>query len=81
MKKTGHMYKIGKDNVGTQAILFIEKYQVKVGEKSMYLQAVFNIRLNKSDMQKFCLTAGEIIIYYHGNINTPTANITTLKFY
>ena len=49
--------------------------------RATYVRAVCEIRPHKIENQKIRLTAGGNLIYYPGEVSTPTSELTTMKIH
>ena len=68
-------------DAGTDIIEFIfHKYKPKY-RRETYVLAVCDIRLQKTETHRTRLTAGGNLIYYTGEVNTATSDLTTMKLH
>ena len=65
---------------GTNTMCFIPKEEVPLKTKKViYLKIVCDIRPNKAETHRTCITLGGNLLDYAGTLTTPTATITTAK--
>jgi hypothetical protein len=64
---------------GYNTIFFIPRQEVPRGKIITYGRFVVDIRPNKSETHRVCLTVGGNIIQYPGDVSTRSADLTTSK--
>ena len=64
---------------GTTTIHSIHASTMPEGRKATYAEFIANIRPQKEEIHRVCLTAGNNLIQYPWTIRTPTVNTTTTK--
>ena len=66
---------------GTNTIFFIEHKLKPKHKKSTYVRIVTIERPHKEEMKRVRWTVGGDCIQYDGDLATPTANLTTVKYH
>ena len=60
---------------------FIFQHDNPIDMKATYVQAVWNIKPQKSEHRQTILTAVGILVDYPGEVSTPTADLNTFKIH
>ena len=68
-------------HAGTDTIEFIFHKDKPKDRKATYVRAVCDIRPQKTETHRTRITAGGNIIYYTGDVRTPTSDLTTMKLH
>ena len=67
--------------MGTDTNEFIFHKDKPKYRRATYVRAVCDIRPQKTETRSTILTAGGNIIYYPGEVGTPTSDLTTMKLH
>ena len=65
----------------TDTIEFIFHRDKPKYRRSTYVRAVCDIRPQKTETHRTRITEGGYLIYYPGEISTPTSDLTTMKLH
>ena len=70
-----------KSHVGTDTIKFILHKDKPKERRATYVRAMSYIRTQRTETNRERLTAVGNLIYYPGEVSTPTLDLTTMKLH
>ena len=77
--KLGRLSQGWNSHAGTDTITFIFHKDKPKYIKATYARVLCDIRPQKTDTHRKKLTVGGNLIYYSGEVRTPTSDLTTTK--